>query len=158
MPVSTILVPLDGSTLAEAALPVAVDLLAGRRNTALLLLRVVDSPWPLPDEACAQHAMARVALEYLGAVGGRLTEFTGLVRKVVWYGPPGKCIVEAAEAERPDLIVMSAHGESGPGRAALGSVAESVLRGTRVPILLVRDPTAPLEAARDARPAVQASI
>jgi nucleotide-binding universal stress UspA family protein len=158
MPISTVLVPLDGSALAEAALPVAVDLLAGRRNSALLLLRVVDSPWPLPDEACSQHAMARVALEYLDAVVSRLTEFNGLVRKAVWYGPPAKCIAEAAEAERPDLIVMSAHGEGGLGRAALGSVAESVLRGTRIPILLVRDPTAPLEARRDARPAFQASI
>lgn len=158
MPVSTILVPLDGSALAEAALPVAVDLLAGRRNAALLLLRVVDSPLPGPDEACAQHALARVALEYLGTVAGRLTEFTGFVKKAVWYGPPAKCIVEAAEAEHPDLIVMSAHGGSGLGRVALGSVAESVLRSTRVPTLLVRDPAAPLDAARDARPAVQASI
>jgi hypothetical protein len=53
---------------------------------------------------------------------------------------------------------MGAHGGSGLGRVALGSVAESVLRSTRVPTLIVRDPAAPLDAARDARPAVQASI
>ncbi len=158
MKVSTILVPLDGSTLAEAALPVAVDLLAGRRGAVLLLVRVVDASLPGPEPACAQHAMVRDALEDLSAVAGRLTEFTGIIKQAVRYGLPAKSIVEAAEAESPDLIVMTAHGQSGLGDAALGSVTEAVLRGTRVPTLLVRDPAAPLDAWRDLRPAIQASI
>jgi hypothetical protein len=47
--------------------------------------------------------------------------------------------------QQVDLIVMSTHGRSGLGRLVFGSVAESVLRGTRVPILLVRPSTAPLD-------------
>ena len=52
--------------------------------------------------------------------------------------------MEAAEAEKADLIIMSSHGHGGIGRLIFGSVAESVLHGTRIPILLVRDSGAPL--------------
>jgi nucleotide-binding universal stress UspA family protein len=53
-------------------------------------------------------------------------------------------IVETAERDKVDLIIMSSHGRSGLGRLIFGSVAESVLRGTRIPILLVRDTGAPV--------------
>jgi hypothetical protein len=55
----------------------------------------------------------------------------------VWYSRAAEAIVEAAHARRADLIVMSTHGRSGLPRALRGSVAESVLRRTRTPILLV---------------------
>ena len=61
-----------------------------------------------------------------------------MVETAVWYGTAASSIVEAAEAQRADLIVMTSHGRSGIGRLILGSVAESVLRGTSVPILLLR--------------------
>jgi nucleotide-binding universal stress UspA family protein len=53
--------------------------------------------------------------------------------------------VEAARVGKVDMIVMSTHGRTGLGRLVLGSVAESVLRGTHKPILLVRDAGAPIE-------------
>jgi nucleotide-binding universal stress UspA family protein len=53
--------------------------------------------------------------------------------------------VEAARLRGADLIVMTTHGRSGLGRLILGSVAESVLRGTTTPILLLRVPEAPVE-------------
>jgi nucleotide-binding universal stress UspA family protein len=62
----------------------------------------------------------------------------------VGYGPAAPTIVEAAEAEQVSLIVMSSHGRGGLGRMIFGSVAESVLRGTRTPILIVRDIGAPI--------------
>jgi nucleotide-binding universal stress UspA family protein len=63
----------------------------------------------------------------------------------VWYGPAAPAIVDAARLRKVDLIVMTTHGRSGLGRLILGSVAESVLRGTSTPILLLRAPGAPLE-------------
>jgi nucleotide-binding universal stress UspA family protein len=66
------------------------------------------------------------------------------VETSVWYGPPADSIIEAARVSGIDLIVMSSHGRSGLGRLVLGSVAETVLRGTTTPILLLRDREAPL--------------
>jgi nucleotide-binding universal stress UspA family protein len=66
------------------------------------------------------------------------------VETSVWYGPPAEAIIEAARVRAIDLIVMSSHGRSGLGRLVLGSVAETVLRGTTVPILLLRDREAPV--------------
>ena len=51
------------------------------------------------------------------------------------------------------MIVMSTHGRTGLGRLILGSVAESVLRGTTVPILIVRAGSAPVDVPRGAEPA-----
>jgi nucleotide-binding universal stress UspA family protein len=66
------------------------------------------------------------------------------VHTAVWYGPAAPTIVEAAAAEKVDLIIMTSHGRGGIGRLIFGSVAESVLHGTRTPILLVRDVSSPL--------------
>jgi nucleotide-binding universal stress UspA family protein len=80
------------------------------------------------------------------------------VETSVWYGPPADAIVEAARFRNADLIVMSTHGRSGVGRLVLGSVAESVLRGSKTAILLVREPSAPVQAlGGTARPAREAS-
>jgi nucleotide-binding universal stress UspA family protein len=71
----------------------------------------------------------------------------------VWYGPAAAAIVEAAATLKADLIVMSTHGRSGLGRLILGSVTESVLRGTTVPILIVRPESAPVNVPVGAGPA-----
>jgi nucleotide-binding universal stress UspA family protein len=118
MKVDRVLVPLDGSPLAEMAIPKALELLSDRPGSTLILLRAVD-----PTEApIAVHE----AESYLASVAARLSE-RGITRVVrsVWYSSAVKAIVEAARVRRVDVIVMS------------GSVAESVLRLTRTPILLV---------------------
>jgi nucleotide-binding universal stress UspA family protein len=77
-----------------------------------------------------------------------------------WYGPPAASIVDAARLRGIDLIVMTTHGRSGLGRLILGSVAEAVLRGTTVPILVLRATDAPVEAPEGlgrARPAKERS-
>lgn len=145
---TTILVPLDGSALAEAALPYAVDLLGDRPGTRLVLLRAVDPRLPGVDDPGAQRGLVEAAEEYLAAVARRLTGFRGNVKTSVWYGPAATAIVEAAQAEQADMIVMSTHGRSGLGRVILGSATERVLRGTRLPILVVRDSAAPIDAPR----------
>lgn len=154
MEIAKILVPLDGSALAEAALDRAIAL-ADRDRTKVILLRAAESTtFPGADPVEGQVAVVREAEEYLERVAGRLRQ-AGLrqVETSVWYGPPAAAIIEAAEFQKPDLIVMNSHGRSGIGRLILGSVAESVLRGTATPILLLRAAGAPVDARRgQARP------
>ena len=151
MKLDKIMVPLDGSPLAEAAIPKAVELAQGPLATLVLLRAAEAHSFPLADPTEAQVAVVREAEEYLTAVAARLRE-TGVknVQTTVWYGTPAPAIVEAAQVAKVDLIVMSTHGRSGLGRLVLGSVAESVLRGTRTPILLLRSNEAPLEAPKGA--------
>ena len=146
-----ILVPLDGSLLAEGAIQTAAGL-ARESGAALVLLRAAEAhTLPGADPTDAQVAVVREAEEYLTAVAARLGE-EGVkgVETSVWYGPPATAIIEAARLQKGDLIVMTTHGRSGLGRLILGSVAESVLRGTTTPILLLRAPGAPLEAPKGA--------
>ena len=146
MTIEKILVPLDGSDLAEAALETAIDILNEHPATTLLLVRAAESPRPSSGDSTADKERAvREAESYLNGVVAGLRE-CGITRvcAAVWYGPAAPTIVEAASAEKVDLIIMTSHGRGGIGRLIFGSVAESVLHGTRTPILLVRDVTSPL--------------
>jgi nucleotide-binding universal stress UspA family protein len=149
MRVEKVLVPLDGSPVAEAALPVATDLVKQNPGATVTLLRAAEAPTlPGADPVAPQVMAVREAEDYLETVARRLVRDGVKVKTSVWYGPPASSIVEAAEAGKVDLIVMNSHGRTGLGRLVLGSVAESVLRGTRTPILLLRAPGAPIEAPR----------
>ena len=152
MKLAKILVPLDGSTLAESALWKPAELANG--GTVSLLRAAEAHTLPGADPVDAQVSAVREAEEYLGSVVNRL-QGKGVknVETHVWYGPPASAIVEAAQVQKADLIVMSTHGRSGVGRLILGSVAESVLRGTRTPILVVRTDSAPVESQKGAKPA-----
>lgn len=146
MKATTVLVPLDGSPLAEAALPTALEILGDNPGASLVLLRAAEaSSLPGADPTEAQIEVVREAEYYLESVAARLAERGAKVRTSVWYGPAAPAIVEAAYVLKADVIVMSTHGRSGLGRLILGSVAESVLRGTRTPILLLRPDTAPVQ-------------
>jgi nucleotide-binding universal stress UspA family protein len=149
MKLDKILVPLDGSRLAEGALRTAVSLAKGSPGAVITLLRAAEaSTLPGADPAEAQVRVVREAEGYLESVAAGLKrEGIGPVKTSVWYGPPAEAILESAEVTQPDLIVMSTHGRSGLGRLILGSVAESVVRGTRTPIMLLRDGAAPVERA-----------
>lgn len=139
MKAERILVPLDGSPLAEIALPKAVELLSTGPGATLILLRAVETrTLPGIDPIEAQMAVIQEAESYLDAVAGKLrAQGVTEVVTAVWYSSAAKAIVEAAHVRRVDVIVMSTHGRSGFQRALYGSVAESVLRATRTPILLV---------------------
>ncbi|MBI2467740.1 MAG: universal stress protein [Candidatus Rokubacteria bacterium] len=146
MKLDTILVPLDGSWLAETALSRAVEL-ARASDAELLLVRAAEAhSLPGADPTEGQIKVIREAEEYLAGVRAHLASlgFTK-VETSVWYGPAAYSIVEAARLRKANLIVMTTHGRSGLGRLIMGSVAESVLRGTTIPILLLRAPEAPIE-------------
>ena len=145
MNVKTILVPLDGSRLAEMALAPAIEM-ARDKDAKLVLLRAAEAHTTVADPTEAQVTVVREAEEYLIGVRARVLERGAAeVETSVWYGPPAEAIVEAARYRGADLIVMSSHGRTGFGRLVLGSVAETVLRSTLTPILLIRAGGAPVE-------------
>ena len=144
MRLKKILVPLDGSALAESAIGKAREL-AGPESTLMLLRAAEARTLPGADPTEAQTEIVREAEDYLAALATRLREQGDRVETSVWYGPAASAIVEATRLRKADLIVMSTHGRSGLGRLILGSVAESVLRGTTTPILLLRVPGSPVE-------------
>jgi nucleotide-binding universal stress UspA family protein len=130
-PAGRVLVPLDGSELAEAILPL---LEAGERlwGAEVLLVRT------LAEGASPEPSAETQAGDYLARQARRL-EHAGLrVRCEVWHGDPSQVIVNAAARGRVALITMTTHGWRGLNRLRFGSVAESVVRNTRVPVLLVR--------------------
>jgi nucleotide-binding universal stress UspA family protein len=146
MRLDRILVPLDGSALAETGLDAAVDMARLHPGATIVLMRAADArALPGTDPRVRQESLLLEAEAYLGQLASRLSD-KGMehVETSVWYGPAGPAIVDAAESGKADLIVMSSHGRSGLGRLVFGCVAEDVLRGTRIPILIVREPGAPV--------------
>jgi nucleotide-binding universal stress UspA family protein len=143
-----ILVPLDGSELAELALPYAEEL-AGRLGSEVNLLAVSKSA---ETESYHEHLIyvermveptKRGAQRYLEKPYGRAIK----VESVVLVGHPAEEIEDYADKADIDLIVMATHGRSGIRRWALGSVADKVVRATKRPVALIR--------AKGARPDVR---
>ena len=138
MDLHRIVIPLDGSALAETAIEAAVQI-GKQQGATIVLVRAVEAPW-LHGEgiAEAQVRVVREAEDYLDRIAERLRGDGATVATSVWYGAPAVSIIDAAAAQHAGLIVMTSHGRSGLGRLFLGSVAESVLRGTTTPVLLLR--------------------
>lgn len=142
--ISSILVPLDGSTIAELALPWALNL-ARLHQAELVLLRVGMRPdvWSVQDLEhlhAYQHEQENHCLEYLRQLESRLKGASSPpIRLEYVSGDPGKSIVARARELDSSLIVMNSHGREGLSRWLLGSVAEKVSRHASCPVLLVRE-------------------
>jgi nucleotide-binding universal stress UspA family protein len=122
----------DGA--AKHALQLARDLRA-----ELLIVSVIDPTSPLPGPAAArmdQRRAAREAAAQALVVRGRRDGVR--VRFLVWEGDPGPAIVEVAEAERADLVVVGSRGRNRVERFVLGSVSDHVIRHAGSPVLIVR--------------------
>lgn len=133
-----ILVPLDGSSLAEGALTYA-SALAEKTAAEILLLRATHShTLHGVDPRERQQGAIDEAQEYLDAIMGRLSTRRLSCASVVRSGSPAECIIESARTRRADLIVMASHGRTGPGRWIFGSVSEAVVAGSQVPVLVQR--------------------
>ncbi|RMD59373.1 universal stress protein [Candidatus Parcubacteria bacterium] len=138
-----ILVPLDGSAVAEVALPHAIEM-AKIFQAELILLRVAFVHFlPGSDPVELESAAVRESEAYLERLAQRLSAEGLKVHTVVRYGKAAEEIIDHAAENQVSVIVMATHGRSGVGRWLLGSTAEKVLRGTEVPVLLIRAKPAP---------------
>ena len=137
-----ILVPLDGSELAECVLPHVKGLAAGCNIGEVVLLQVVEPPpaWAAEgiDLNAVESASIRLAKEYLPKVQSRLAAEGIKVSSEVIVGRAGETIIEFAKQNKVDLIAIATHGRSGISRWVFGSVADRVLRSSGVPMLVVR--------------------
>jgi nucleotide-binding universal stress UspA family protein len=143
-----ILVPLDASPAAESVLDRFGPLLT-RPGADVVLLYALEPPLAASlDPSRADRARSE-AQDYVKEVAKGLSAEGVPCRGVVKPGPAAEAILAAA-AEHPNgMIAMATHGRSGMARLAYGSVAESVLRKSPVPVLLVRtaephEPSKPL--------------
>ncbi|MBI4391893.1 MAG: universal stress protein, partial [candidate division NC10 bacterium] len=137
-----ILVPLDGSPLAETILPVAEEW-AREEGAEVVVLRSVQARTaPNGDEREARVRAVEEGEAYLKGVAARM-ERRGLpqVRWGVSEEEPVAAIAHAAR-DGVDLIAMATHGRGGLSRLLLGSVAEAVIRAAGVPVLLIRGQSA----------------
>jgi nucleotide-binding universal stress UspA family protein len=141
-----ILVPLDGSELAEKVLPHAVALAKGSRAEVTLLSVVQLSLGftaakieAIPEAAAERKAALKAeAATYLEKIQRDLKEQGIPARIVALEGDVAAQIIAYAEQDDMDLIAMATHGRSGIGRFVMGSIAEKVVRHTSKPVLLVR--------------------
>ncbi len=147
---NSIAVPLDGSVLAAKALDMAVPL-ARATGATLHLVRVAETYYEIvtpPPEVFTQpiakptfemfERLEIAAEEYLAATAARLEQESIPVTWEVLSGHPGKELLDYAERERPDLMVITTHGRGGLSRWFYGSIADKLVTASEVPVLLIR--------------------
>jgi nucleotide-binding universal stress UspA family protein len=128
MTVDKILVPLDGSALSNAALPL-VRTLANATQASITLIRVMPRGDPLASVQAEEH-LQRIAEELAGS---------GLtVASLVREGRAADEILAQIRSLPAGMVVMRTRGHAGLERALLGSVTEQVLKGSSVPLVLMR--------------------
>jgi nucleotide-binding universal stress UspA family protein len=137
--INHLLVPLDGSTLAEAALPLAA-MLAGRLDASVTLVHVIEPNAPamvhghrhLQKAAEAQAYLQGVAAQYLAGITTEIHVHVGGKASIA------RSIIAHEDELAPDLIVMCAHGSGGLRDALMGSVAQQVVAAGEVPVLVLK--------------------
>ena len=130
-----VLVPLDGSELAEKALSYARALATG--SSTILLVRATGC-YPMEDAPAEEQLELFKQAELALAETVQRLDMTGLTAiPHVYGGDPAAAILKVASVHGADLIAMSTHGRGGLGRWAFGSVAERVLHQATCPILLI---------------------
>ena len=134
-----ILVPLDGSTVAEEIL-IYVELLARQSGAHVVLMRVVPFLWPSAHVHLKEmgHKMDKEASDYLFAVETHFVEKGIEARVLVDEGNVPEMICDTAKESGVDLIAISTHGHGGVKRWALGSVTSKVMQASSVPLLVHR--------------------
>lgn len=146
---TTILVPLDGSALAESILPY-VEELARLGDSTVIFLQVVDLPhsvgipkgnaFDAMTHMTTEEANQRVAeaLRYLDGLVERLRAQGITARSLVEYGPVVATILRVAQEESASLIALASHGRGGQGDVYYGSVAAGVVQRVDRPLFIIR--------------------
>jgi nucleotide-binding universal stress UspA family protein len=147
-----ILVPLDGSKLAECALPYVEALAKGCGTEKVILASVTERvqgyrAFEDPSQPLGQQLVPEAfgkkeeqAQRYLGGIAKAMKAKGIKVGTDVLFGDPAEEIVIYAKHPGCDIIVMSSHGRSGLSRWTHGSVADKVFRHSPVPVLMVKAP------------------
>jgi nucleotide-binding universal stress UspA family protein len=140
-----ILVPLDGSELAECTLPHVIKLIKQGSAEEVIILNVVgaDIPWDEMDRGIDLYALRQKLLitseKYIENIASKLSsEGIKVKAESVEHNRPAHTIVDYAKNNSVDLIVMATHGYAGIQKMLLGSVAFKVLNESHVPVLLIR--------------------
>jgi nucleotide-binding universal stress UspA family protein len=135
-----ILVATDGTTASSGAEQAAIEL-AALEGATLIVLSVIDpSRLRLPggllvprvDQVRAERERGVVKVVERARLLGVSAQF------LVWQGDPGTVVLEAAEAERADLLVVGSHDRGPVGRLLLGSVSSYVVAHAPTPVLVIR--------------------
>jgi len=133
-----ILVPLDGSKLAEKILPRVEKLVRSCRGEVHLIRVVVSYRIDPKEEKEERERLLQEAWDYLEKIVSRFRKKRLRAYAVVIYGKDAVQICDFARKDKFDLIAMATHGRSGISRWALGSVADKVLSCSVVPVMLIR--------------------
>jgi nucleotide-binding universal stress UspA family protein len=145
-----IMVPLDGSELAECVLPHVEAFIKGFNLRDVILVRVVE-PEDIPAYRVEGNILSQVTMEressrksaaedYLAKIGKRLKQEGTALHAEVLIGRVTESLIDYAEQKDIDLIVIATHGRSGVTRWVRGSVADRILHSANVPVLMVRAP------------------
>jgi len=138
-----ILVPLDGSPLAEAVLPHA-QALATSQEAEIVLLRVSANPaaeFSFSDPSLAAtliDSLEAESLIYLQLIRSRLQRAGLRTSFLIRQGAIAETILSVAGEIKADVVAMSTHGRSGVRRWLLGSIANRVVNHSPIPVLLIR--------------------
>jgi nucleotide-binding universal stress UspA family protein len=144
----TVIVPLDGSSMAEQVLPYLTPL-AKALGLTVTLVRVIPPEglhfgfrgYPVGHyrNIAIEEETPKFAADYLHRVSDKLrSDGLASVQESVLRGYPAEVIVDLAKATTDNLVAMTTHGRSGMGRWALGSVADRMVRHSGDPVLVVR--------------------
>lgn len=134
--IEKIVVPLDGSTTAEAILPHVRRLLRVKDAEAVFVR--AENPAPVENYMPVAEAALAAAREYVTGIQGRFVDEGAQAKAVARVGSPAAVILDVVEEEKATMVAMATHGRTGLKRLLFGSVAEQVLRKSPVPVLAVR--------------------
>lgn len=138
LPIRRMLITLDGSSFSEEVLGPALDF-AKATGARISLVEVVTRSAGLVRFLRPGERSAESAERFLREVRSRIPEAYGSVDvRVVEQGNPAAGIVRESRRDEVDVVAMATHGRGGLRKLVLGSVAESVVRGARTPVLLYR--------------------
>jgi len=144
-----IMVPLDGSELAECVLPHLEGFIKGCHVSNVVFVRVVELPAvphygevPIRPEMYeeTESAMKSAAKDYLDQIKNRLKYEGTELHSEVLVGRVADSLADYTAKNDIELILIATHGRSGVTRWARGSIADKILRSSNVPVLMVRAP------------------